>query len=238
MRRLCRRSLAHRRMRLPPRSVLARRDHHQGSARRERRPPPRASRSRPRKRPRSRRASTPPRSPGTRPRTTRPPSTSGAKDEFARLGIEVVAVTDAGFDAAKQKNDVETILAKKPSDHPLAAGRSRHGGRGLPPGARGRHQARLRRQRAERLRPGQGLRHHRLRRPLPDGREGGRRHGRRDRRQGQGRLPLPRRQFLRHQPARRRLQADDRGPSTRTSRSSPSRASPTRPRPRTSSTPS
>jgi ribose transport system substrate-binding protein len=41
--------------------------------------------------------------------------TAGAKDEFARLGITVVAETDAGFDAAKQKSDVETILAKKPS---------------------------------------------------------------------------------------------------------------------------
>jgi ribose transport system substrate-binding protein len=41
--------------------------------------------------------------------------TAGAKDEFARLGVTVVAQTDAGFDAAKQKSDVETILAKKPS---------------------------------------------------------------------------------------------------------------------------
>lgn len=40
--------------------------------------------------------------------------TRGAKDEFTRLGIEVVATTDAGFDAAKQKSDVETVLAKKP----------------------------------------------------------------------------------------------------------------------------
>jgi ribose transport system substrate-binding protein len=40
---------------------------------------------------------------------------NGAKDEFTRLGIAVVAETDAGFDAARQKNDVETILAKKPS---------------------------------------------------------------------------------------------------------------------------
>jgi len=39
----------------------------------------------------------------------------GAHDEFARLGIEVVAVSDAGFDAAKQKNDVETMMAKKPT---------------------------------------------------------------------------------------------------------------------------
>jgi len=41
--------------------------------------------------------------------------TAGATDEFNRAGISVVAQTDAGFDAAKQKNDVETILAKKPS---------------------------------------------------------------------------------------------------------------------------
>ncbi|GGO94508.1 substrate-binding domain-containing protein [Wenjunlia tyrosinilytica] len=41
--------------------------------------------------------------------------TAGADDEFARLGVKVVATTDAGFDAAKQKSDVETVLAKKPS---------------------------------------------------------------------------------------------------------------------------
>jgi ribose transport system substrate-binding protein len=39
----------------------------------------------------------------------------GASDEFSRLGIEVVAQTDANFDAAKQKSDVETVMAKKPS---------------------------------------------------------------------------------------------------------------------------
>ncbi len=41
--------------------------------------------------------------------------TSGASDEFARLGIEVVAVTSAGFDAAKQRSDIETAMAKNPS---------------------------------------------------------------------------------------------------------------------------
>lgn len=39
----------------------------------------------------------------------------GARDAFADLGIEVVAQTDAGFDAARQKADVETVLAKHPS---------------------------------------------------------------------------------------------------------------------------
>lgn len=39
----------------------------------------------------------------------------GAKDEFARLGIEIVAETDAGFDTARQKADVETVMAREPS---------------------------------------------------------------------------------------------------------------------------
>ncbi|MDA4844479.1 substrate-binding domain-containing protein [Hoeflea poritis] len=41
--------------------------------------------------------------------------TAGATDEFNRLGIEVVATTSAGFDAAKQRSDIETALAKKPN---------------------------------------------------------------------------------------------------------------------------
>ena len=41
--------------------------------------------------------------------------TAGASDEFARLGIEVVAVTSAGFDAAKQRSDIETAMAKSPN---------------------------------------------------------------------------------------------------------------------------
>jgi ribose transport system substrate-binding protein len=40
---------------------------------------------------------------------------AGARDEFAALGIEVVAQTDAGFDAARQQADVETVMAKRPS---------------------------------------------------------------------------------------------------------------------------
>ncbi|MER8524194.1 substrate-binding domain-containing protein [Mesorhizobium sp. M0814] len=41
--------------------------------------------------------------------------TSGAKDEFARAGIQIVATTDAGFDAARQRSDIETALAAKPN---------------------------------------------------------------------------------------------------------------------------
>jgi len=39
----------------------------------------------------------------------------GALDEFSRLGIRIIAQTDANFDSAKQKSDVETVMAKKPS---------------------------------------------------------------------------------------------------------------------------
>lgn len=41
--------------------------------------------------------------------------TAGARDEFERLGIEVVATTSAGFDAAKQRSDIETSMAKEPN---------------------------------------------------------------------------------------------------------------------------
>ena len=39
----------------------------------------------------------------------------GAHDEFDRLGIKVVAETNASFDAARQTADIETVLALKPS---------------------------------------------------------------------------------------------------------------------------
>ncbi|MDB5556464.1 MAG: LacI family transcriptional regulator [Rhizobium sp.] len=40
---------------------------------------------------------------------------AGAKDEFTKAGVEVVVTTDAGFDAAKQRSDIETALAAKPN---------------------------------------------------------------------------------------------------------------------------
>jgi ribose transport system substrate-binding protein len=39
---------------------------------------------------------------------------AGAKDELAKLGIEVIAETDANFKPEKQTADIETIMAKKP----------------------------------------------------------------------------------------------------------------------------
>src|ERR1700722_8658006 len=41
--------------------------------------------------------------------------TAGAIREFDRAEIKVVATTDAGFDSARQLNDVETVMAKSPS---------------------------------------------------------------------------------------------------------------------------
>src|SRR4051812_11767111 len=41
--------------------------------------------------------------------------TAGARDEFRKLGIKIVATTIANFDAGKQKSDVETVMAKKPT---------------------------------------------------------------------------------------------------------------------------
>jgi ribose transport system substrate-binding protein len=41
--------------------------------------------------------------------------TNGLKKQFADMGIEVVAVTDANFKPDKQVSDIQTVLAKKPS---------------------------------------------------------------------------------------------------------------------------
>lgn len=38
----------------------------------------------------------------------------GLEDTFAKLGIEITAITDANFSAEKQVSDLETIMAKKP----------------------------------------------------------------------------------------------------------------------------
>ena len=40
---------------------------------------------------------------------------NGLQDQFGKMGIEVIAVTDAGFQAAKQVSDIETIMAQNPS---------------------------------------------------------------------------------------------------------------------------
>jgi ribose transport system substrate-binding protein len=40
---------------------------------------------------------------------------AGATDEFKKAGVDIVATTDAGFDAAKQRSDIETALAAKPN---------------------------------------------------------------------------------------------------------------------------
>lgn len=39
----------------------------------------------------------------------------GLKAQFAAMGVEVLAVTDAGFDAARQVADIHTVLAQRPN---------------------------------------------------------------------------------------------------------------------------
>lgn len=39
----------------------------------------------------------------------------GLKDQFGKMGIEVIAVTDAGFKPEKQVADIETVMAQNPS---------------------------------------------------------------------------------------------------------------------------
>jgi ribose transport system substrate-binding protein len=39
----------------------------------------------------------------------------GLKTQFAAMGIEVIAVTDAGFKPEKQVSDIETVMAQKPN---------------------------------------------------------------------------------------------------------------------------
>lgn len=39
----------------------------------------------------------------------------GLKDQFGKMGIKVIAVTDAGFKPEKQVADIETVMAQKPT---------------------------------------------------------------------------------------------------------------------------
>jgi ribose transport system substrate-binding protein len=39
---------------------------------------------------------------------------AGLKEQFGKMGIEVISVTDAGFKPEKQVADIETVLAQKP----------------------------------------------------------------------------------------------------------------------------
>ncbi|MDX6722439.1 MAG: ribose transport system substrate-binding protein [Solirubrobacteraceae bacterium] len=41
--------------------------------------------------------------------------TAGMRKRFGELGIKIVAITSAEFDAAKQNNDIESVLGRKPS---------------------------------------------------------------------------------------------------------------------------
>ena len=110
--------------------------------------------------------------------------TAGATDEFARPASTSWSTTDAGFDAAKQRSDIETALAAKPNvilALPLDPTTSAEAFRqAVDDGAK----LVLPLQRARRLQARHGLCRHRHRRPLPDGQAGGRRAGQGDRQKG------------------------------------------------------
>jgi ribose transport system substrate-binding protein len=40
---------------------------------------------------------------------------AGLKEQFGKMGVEIIAVTDAGFKPEKQVADIETVLAQKPN---------------------------------------------------------------------------------------------------------------------------
>ena len=40
---------------------------------------------------------------------------AGLKEQFRKMGIDIIAVTDAGFKPEKQVADIETVLAQKPN---------------------------------------------------------------------------------------------------------------------------
>ena len=39
----------------------------------------------------------------------------GLKDQFGKMGVEIIAITDAGFKPEKQVADIETVMAQNPS---------------------------------------------------------------------------------------------------------------------------
>ena len=88
----------------------------------------------------------------------------GARDAFAELGIEVVAETNADFDAAQQANDVETVMALDPDIIISLAIGPDAGAEAFRPAVDAGVQLVFSVQRAPGLRPRPGLRGHRHRR--------------------------------------------------------------------------
>ena len=135
---------------------------------------------------------------------------AGAKDEFAKAGVEVVVTTDAGFDAATQRSDIETALAAKPNvilALPLDPVTSAEAFKqAVTDGVKLVFLSNL---------PADYKHGTDYAAIVTDdlfqmGKQAADALAKVDRRQGQGRLYLPRRQLLRHQPARPGLQDDHR----------------------------
>ena len=151
---------------------------------------------------------------------------AGLHDQFGKMGIEVIAETDAGFDAADAGLGHRDGPGPQPEHHRLDPDRPCRHRRRLPAGRRAGGEDRLHGQRAAGVHARHGLCQRRLGGQLRQRRRLRAPHGRGARRRGSGRHRLPRRRLLRHPPALRRVQGDDRGELSRTSRSSRSKASP------------
>ena len=83
---------------------------------------------------------------------------AGLKAEFARLGIDVIAVTDANFNPGQQVSNIETVLAKHPDivvSIPTDPGGYR---RSVPQGCRKRREAGFHGQCPRRIESWRGLR--------------------------------------------------------------------------------
>ena len=75
---------------------------------------------------------------------------AGLKDQFGKLGIEVVAITDANFKPDKQVSDLETVMSQEARHHRVHPDRPGRHRRGVQGGRGGRREARLHGQRARR----------------------------------------------------------------------------------------
>ena len=136
--------------------------------------------------------------------------TAGAKDEFARLGIEVVADHRCRLRLGEADERHRDGAGQEPERHPRPAARPDHLGR-RPSSRRSRPASRSCSCRTSRPATSRA-RTMSASSPTTSSRWASRRPTRSPRRsaEGQGRLDLPRRAVLRHQPARQRLQGDHR----------------------------
>ena len=123
------------------------------------------------------------------------------KAQFKAEGIEVIAITDAGFKPEKQVADIETVMAQKARHHRLDPRRPRRHRRRLQGRRRQGRQTGVHGQRAQGFHRGQRLCQLRFGRQLRQRRRRRASDGQGARREGRDRARVPCRGLLRHQAA-------------------------------------